>query len=237
MKDNFKILSGLIALLVYLILLFLIFYLFGFRSETKPVHYVKKNSEAIAVSLAGTKSNKSDIGKDIKKTSEIKKKKPKPKKIRNITSKKPAPSKSKIAKKPAKKIEAKSLFSDVNTAKNKDMKDKKSKSSKKTASQKVSESLRKPNNSDKGVENRYFAAIQDRLKDWPAQVNYAGELISVRLKIYSSGKFEFKIEKLSSNSEFNEALIAYLKQLQQIGLQKHSRARPYDVLVEFEATE
>ena len=234
MKDNFKLISGVIAIGIYLSLIAVLLYYFNYRSSESSVHYVKKNSDAIAVSLAG--GRKKSIEKKRKKATSSKKEKEKPKKIRNITSPNRTVQKSKKTKKKAKKIKTKSLFSSIKTPAKKS-KTKASKPSEKTASQRVAESMKKTQLQDKGVENRYFASVEEKLRGWPAQANYAGEQISVWLKVYPSGTFEFKIQKLSANSEFNEALITYLKQLQEIGLGRHNNPKPYQIEVEFEATE
>ncbi len=232
MKDRFKLISGALAIGVYLCLVAVLLYYFNYRNTDRAVHYVKKNSHAMAVSLAG--GRRKSIEKKGKKSTASKKEKPK--KIRNITSPNKTAQKSKKAKKRAKKIKTKSLFSAIKTPAKKS-KSKASKHSERTASQRVAESMKKTQLQDKGVENRYFASIEEKLRGWPAQANYAGEQISVWLKVYPSGSFEFKIQKFSANSEFNEALIAYLKQLQEIGLGRHSNPKPYQIEVEFEARE
>ena len=234
MKDNFKLISGALAVGIYLSLIAILLYYFNYRSSESSVHYVKKNNDAIAVSLAS--GRKKSIEKKGKKATSSKKAKEKPKKIRNITSPNKTVQKSKKTKKKAKKIKTKSLFSSIKTPAKKS-KSKASKRSEKTASQRVAESMKKTQLQDKGVENRYFASVEEKLRGWPAQANYAGEQISVWLKVYPSGSFEFKIQKFSANSEFNEALIAYLKQLQEIGLGRHSNPKPYQIEVEFEARE
>jgi protein TonB len=104
-------------------------------------------------------------------------------------------------------------------------------------SKKGVQTIKKSGTSDTGTKNRYFAHIEQLLKGWPAQVNFAGEEIDVWLKVYNSGTFEFKIKKLSNNSEFNDALIAYLKQLQSIGFGPHNNDRPYEIEVSFIAHE
>ncbi|HIP61667.1 MAG TPA: hypothetical protein EYG98_03840 [Sulfurovum sp.] len=241
MKDNFKITAGLISVGVYLLLVFLVFYYFNYRSADKPIHYVKKNSNYIAVSLASAEKSPEQKSKP-KPKSKPKQKVKKAKKIRNITAPKSKPIKPvKKAKKPVKKIKTKDLFASVaSTKKTNPVKDTPKKSNtqnEKSATQRISDSLKKPNNSDKGVEDRYFATIEEKLKGWPAQANFAGEQISIQIKVYSSGSFEFKVQRLSANTEFNEELIAYLKQLQQIGFDGHSNARAYEIEVEFIATE
>jgi len=232
-KDHFKLISAVIAISIYLLVTGAVLYYFNYRSSSeKSAHYVKKNSDAIAVSLAGAKTQGSQ--KAGKKKRSSKRSKHKPKKIRNISTSKPTAQKSKKAK----KIQAKNLFSSLHTPR-KPSKNNTSKASsrEKSASEKVADALKKPHRGDKGRENRYFASVEEKLRGWPAQANYAGETISVWLKVYPSGSFEFKLRRRSANSEFNEALIAYLKQLQSIGLGRHSNPKPYVIEVEFEAIE
>ena len=113
MRDNFKYISAAIAVGIYLSLVGTILYYFNYRNSEKAVHYVKKNSDSIAVSLAGdTQKHLSEKGK---KKASSQKAKAKPKKVRNIISPKQTVQKSKKAKKTAKKIQTKSLFSSVKT--------------------------------------------------------------------------------------------------------------------------
>ena len=219
MKDNFKIISGLIAVGVYFILISLILYYFNYRSSTKSIHYVAKNTNSISVTLTTQKLSKSKPKE--------KRKKQHTKKVRNVKTTKP--NKIKYTKK-AKPIKPKELFASV---KPKIVKKNKSK----TKQEKTNKSIKKSKNSDKGRVNKYFANIEQKLKGWPAQANFAGETISITLKIYKSGSFEFKINKLSSNTDFNESLVAYLKQLQSIGFGVHSGKKAYKVEVEFVATD
>lgn len=241
MRDKLKVISALIAVGIYLLVVFLLLYYFNYRSSNKAVHYVKKNSDFIAVSLASSVQAKQN-NRPQKDNSQEHKKSPKQNKVRNIS----APNshkktKSKIAKKRAKTI--RDLFASVSIKKkHKKKKHKKSKQksntrAKKTASQMVSESLKKSNNSDKGVENAYIASVEEKLKGWPAQANYAGEEISVLIMIAPNGSFRFKVKKLSNNSDFNNALIVYLKQLQSIGFEPQTYGNPYVVDVNFVATE
>lgn len=222
MKYNFKLLSGAISVLVYLLLSGSVLYYFSYRTNNKPINYVEKNTNTIEVSLA----SETKVSKKALKPKKHNKKH-RASKIRNIKSKQTSHSKSKKSKKIAKKINANSLFSDVSTSIKKESKIK-------TSKQKI-KSLKKEKNGSKGRENRYFAKVQRLLMGWPEQINYAGEIISVSFTIYRDGNFKFKIKKLSANSEFNEALIAYLRQLQSIGFGKHHNSRAYRIDVEFEA--
>ena len=79
--------------------------------------------------------------------------------------------------------------------------------------------------------------MEEKLKDWPAQSEYAGEEAKVWLKIKPNGHFTFKVLTASSSSHFNEGLIAYLKQLQRFGFGKHKGNRAYEINVEFVASE
>ena len=238
MRDPFKLISALIAVGIYLLLAASLLYYFNYRSSERAVHYVKKNTpQALSVSLAEEAPRLMPQKPAKTKQSSSKHR---PKKVRNLNSSKRAAQKSKRAKKAAKKIQAKQLFSSVHTAKTPSKKAaKRTTASQRTANQKQAgrESLKKPNSGDKGVENRYLASVEQKLRGWPEQANFAGEQISVLLTIYPSGRFDYKVQRLSANSEFNEALLAYLRQLQSIGLGRHTRDRPYTIEVEFKATE
>ncbi len=225
MKDNFKIISGVIAVGVYFLLISLILYYFNYRSSTKSVHYVAKNTNSISVTLTTKKLSKPKPKE--------KRKKQHVKKVRNTKTTKS--NKIKYTKKvkqekKAKPIKAKELFASVKTKIKKNNKSK-------GKQQKTNKSIKKSKSNDKGKVNKYFANIEEKLKGWPAQANFAGETISITLKVYKSGSFEFEINKLSSNTDFNESLLAYLKQLQSIGFGTHSSKKPYQIEVEFVATD
>ena len=228
MKDKNKLFSGIIAIGIYLLLVVVVLYYFNYRSQKQPRHFVEKNSQAIAVSLAGAPrlmSTRESLSKP-------KKQKHSPKKIRNIASRKKSYQKSKKVK----NIHAKNLFASVKTSR-KSIKKDTSKNNQKSTKRERNHNIKKPNNSDKGIEEQYLASVEQKLRGWPEQANFAGEQISVMLTIYPSGRFDFKVQHLSANSEFNEALITYLKQLQAIGLGRHTRTKPYKIEVEFEAIE
>ncbi|HEO99323.1 MAG: TonB C-terminal domain-containing protein [Campylobacterales bacterium] len=108
---------------------------------------------------------------------------------------------------------------------------------KSSASELVSSSLKVQQSSDRGVENAYLAQIEEKLKGWPAQSEYAGEKARVMLEVEPSGSFTFRVISASSIPEFNEGLNTYLKQLQRFGFGPHKGNRSYKLDVEFIATE
>ncbi len=88
-----------------------------------------------------------------------------------------------------------------------------------------------------GIENAYLAMIEEKLKGWPAQSEYAGEKAKVWIKVEPNGRFIFKVITASGSEAFNSGLVAYLKQLQSIGFGHHKGNRAYELDVEFIATE
>jgi len=106
-----------------------------------------------------------------------------------------------------------------------------------SASDLVSDSLKIQKSSDEGIENAYLAKIEEKLKGWPAQSEYAGEKAKVWIKVEPSGIFQFKVVTASGNEAFNSGLKAYLEQLQKIGFGPHKGNRAYELDVEFVATE
>ncbi|NOR56296.1 MAG: hypothetical protein GQ531_08815 [Sulfurovum sp.] len=249
--------SGVVAVGIYLLLVTLLLVYFNTRQTQKSVHYVKKNENRIRVSMGGPKT-------EVKKKKEkvIEKKKPQVKKktkerikkekdTRKKVIKEKVVKKVKVAKKP-KKIEKKAppkkvnkpkdLFASVATKKKPERKKVKEKTVKqkvlakkevKSASELFSESLKEQKRSDSGIENAYLAAIEEKLKGWPAQSEYAGESVKVWLKVETDGSFIFKIRSASSNDDFNEELIVYLEQLQKFGFGPHKGDRAYEIDVEF----
>jgi len=106
-----------------------------------------------------------------------------------------------------------------------------------SALQKVNNSLRKQKSMDSGVTNLYLARVQEMLEDWPAQSDFAGQSVKVLLYIKPSGMFDFEIKSASTNPEFNQALVDYLKQLQVFGFGKHEGSRTYRFEANFVAKE
>jgi protein TonB len=232
-----KLIATIVAVGAYMLFILTLFYYFNYRNDSKPVHFVANKSEIMSVSIAPstpkhrTKSVKKESPKSHTKPKHRKKVKPKPLKSTQ-KSHKPAKRKSRKRKKRStrKRVDAKKLFSSVPKSALRS-----TTSSSKSSSKKSSSSIKKSSNAGKGVLNRYLASVERTLRGWPAQVNFAGEEVDVWLKIYKSGKFEYKVLKLSSNSEFNSALIAYLEQLKKVGLDPHSRSKPYEIEVKFVA--
>ncbi len=252
--SKLKLKSLIIAISIYFILLIMIVIsLYNPSISMKAKKYVEKNSNIIEVSLGNPLSkNKLNINnkssktkKNIKKVKVKKKieklkkrivKKQIVKKIRNNKSKNKIKTKTKkIDKKRVKtktnrvikntqsqSINPNKLFKSINL--NKTNQNSKNGNSGKSTNK---------SNKNKGVENRYFAKVQQILKNWPAQSNFAGEKIRVQLIIYQSGLFDYKILYKSLNPEFNQALKNYLEQLKRIGFGLHSNPKPYKIIVEF----
>jgi len=237
MKDHFKLYSAVIAVGVYLFLVTIVFYYFNYRNSKKSLHYVAKSSRTLSVTL--TASGERAPKKVDKKKVLQKKSRKHQQKVRNISSKNPQKQKSKRQKKSVKKVKTKSLFASVKTRAKPDKKREKRsiQGNKGVVLSRNNSRLKKEEKQDKGIENKYFASIEAKLRGWPAQVNYAGETISVQLTVYRTGAFDFQVKRHSANSEFNKALVAYLKQLQSIGLGSHNNEKPYEIEVLFEATE
>ncbi|WP_456457706.1 TonB C-terminal domain-containing protein [Nitratifractor sp.] len=221
-----KLITGLAALGIYFALITLILYYFGYRSnEKKATHFVTKNEKGIAVTLAGPPSPTPKRAIRPKRESR-KKQHPKP---RNVTVAKKSPTQ-KASKKaiPKKRPDTKKLFSKVKIPSKK-----KEHTEGASGTKKQGERTLKQNKHESGVENAYLAKVENLLRGWPAQANFAGEEIDIRLKIYKDGSFDYKILKLSGNPDFNRELINYLKQLQRIGFGSHARKKPYEIEVKF----
>ncbi len=237
------------SILIYLIIIVSIFSI-ALYSPNKEIakNFTEKKSETIEVSLGSPQSSKSykTINKKksvksnkkpkkavIKKVSKPKKKKV-IKKVRNIkhkshkkSVKKPVKTKVKKSKsqKP-KKVNTNSLFKNLP----KNISDDKDSSSRPKGNS--GKSLKRVNK-NRGIVNSYFAKIQNTLKGWPAQSNFAGERVRVKLTVYSTGLFKYKIVSHSLNPEFNRALQRYLEQLKKFGFGSHSSPKPYNIVVEF----
>jgi len=236
------------SILLYLIIITLILAVTIFSSEPhKAKHYVMKNSNVIEVSLGSPNQKQShNLARKSKKSSTQKKRKKeskKPhktlkkhlKKVRNYKKATRKPMKKRLSKRASKKVVPKKKAHRVNTQKlfkNLPSSLTKSQNEHHAISGKSGQSLRKVNK-DRGVVNRYFANVQNKLKGWPAQSDFAGERVSVQLTVYSTGLFDYKILHKSINPAFNSSLQNYLEQLKRIGFGPHSNPTPYKIIVDF----
>ncbi|UPT77003.1 TonB C-terminal domain-containing protein [Sulfurovum sp. XGS-02] len=265
-KKPSTLISGLLAVGIYIGVISLLLFYFNTRDEKKPVHFVKKNEERIRVSMSTPKPQvKKEITTAPKKVVKPKPKpKPKPKKevkkkvVEKKIIKEKVVKKAKVVKKkkdvnttkPKKVNKPKDLFANI-TSKKKIEKPKpvktipvkpkkveiKKVANKTSASDLVSDSLKREKQSDTGIENAYLAKIEEKLKGWPAQSEYAGEKAKVWLRVEPNGRFQYEVITASGNEAFNTGLMAYLEQLQKIGFGPHKGNRAYELDVEFVATE
>jgi len=229
--------TGILALTIYLMMIGLLLYYFNHHTDKKNIHFVKKNSERVVVSLSGSKS-RSKSNSQVKKSKNSKKKK-------SLKDKKPIKKKKRVKK--SKNIKKKKV-SKSSKSTQKEKKTKKTKISKKNQKPKKINSLfdniddkklidSNKKKQDRGVENAYFAKIQDILQGWNAQSDFAGESATIWVKINRDGSFKFKLLRPSNNLEFNNGLIEYIKQLQKIGFDPHKNSKSYELEVEFVAKE
>ncbi len=238
MENRFKVLSGLLAFLVYFLLVGLLLNYFNHHTKNRSVHYSQMSSKAITVSLAPSldKTNKAEKKSKPKKKSKTKTKPKKSSKSKKSAEKKKtksvSPRPSKVSKKnnqkkPKKKIQVHKLFDKVSEKKPIEKTEKKS----------TKNRLKKSKSQNRGIKNIYFAKVEKMLYNWPSQSEFAGEAIKVWLKINQDGSFTFKILSASNNEDFNRGLIQYLEQLQGIGFDSHQNTKPYELNVEFVAKE
>ena len=252
-------LSGLVAIGIYLSLFGLLIYYFNSYHQKKSIHYVKKNENHIRITMhTPTHKEQNTAHKEApKKTLPPKKKikqKPKKKRVPKKINRRKKIIKEKIVKKtkpkkikkpPKKRVikkrnKPKDLFANLKTNKKpatSKIKQKHTQKRDKSASDLLQETQKIQKQRDSGIENAYFALIEQKLKGWPAQSEYAGEKAKVWIKVEPSGSFVFKVISASSNIDFNKGLVAYLKQLQQFGFGKHRAKRAYEINVEFIATQ
>ncbi len=262
-KKSSTLISGLLAVGIYISVIGLLLFYFNTRDAKKPVHFVKKNEERIRVSMSEPKPQVKKEIKPAPKKIEKHKPKPKPKKavkkkvVEKKVIKEKVVKKAKVVKKkkdvnttrPKKVNKPKDLFANISSKKTveqpkkvkipvKPKKDTLKKISEKpSASDLVSDSLKKQKKSDVGIENAYLAKIEEKLKGWPAQSEYAGEKAKVWLRVEPNGTFQYKVVTASGNEAFNTGLMAYLEQLKKIGFGPHKGNRAYELDVEFVATE
>jgi protein TonB len=254
-----KLIWGASAFAIYFLLVGMLVFYFNTRHEEKSKHYVKKDEHRIQVALSGAEKKT----KTVKKTKPKPKHKPVVKKHSKPKPRKTAKKrvlKEKVVKKTVKKRDtnrtkprkkALDLFANIKTERKKSIiqvseKPIKTKPKKqlikvtdkpKSASERISNSLKQQKSMDSGVENAYLAKVQSMLEGWPAQSEYAGEKVKVLLKIDPTGMFEFELKTASNNENFNRGLVEYLQQLQLIGFGRHKGSRTYQFEAEFIAKE
>jgi len=253
---SLKLFPGILAVGIYFFLIFLIFLYFNSSNEDKSKRYVKKNEDRIQVAISSSsqisKHKKIDIkvtDKPIENIKKVVKKKKVEKRVKPKTKPKPKSKlkpKPKAKTKPKKQVKPQDLFANVSTKKKIDLtvSDKPIKSKpkkdiikvtdkKKSATQRINDSLKNQKTMNSGVENAYLAKVQRMLEDWPAQSDYAGKEVKVILYIEPSGFFEFKIISASTNPDFNQGLELYLEQLQEFGFGRHKGSRTYTFQADF----
>ena len=243
MEKHFKLLSGILAFAIYFLLIGLLINYFNHHRNKKSVHYVEKRDNRIVVSLS-----------DLPKKTVSPRKRPKPKvkskpRVKPKQKAQPEPKKVPEKKKEIKKTLSKTVKPKIEEEKSKNrkkvnlnnlfdkIKEKKPVVKEVQKPKKKEEKAKKTRRRDRGIENAYFAKVERMLQNWPAQSEFAGERIRVWLRIRQDGSFSFKILSASGNEAFNSELIAYLKQLQQIGFGSHQNSRPYELNVDFVARE
>jgi protein TonB len=234
-------LTGILATSIYLFFVGLLFYYFNHHSEKKSIHFVKKNSERISVSIPAQnskadKSNPKHIKKSLSKPKKkvVKKKVTKKKVVKKKATKKKVVKKKVVKKRVKKRTIEKSRREKKQKAKVSNLFDKigdKKPSNRKDGKKRKKEDL------DRGILNAYLANLEDILQGWSAQSEFAGESAKIWLKINRDGSFKFKLISPSNNQDFNSGLIQYLKQLQKIGFDPHKNSKPYELNIEFIAKE
>ena len=258
---------GLLAVAVYAAIVGIMLAYFDYKRHNRPKRYVQKNDDAIRVALAAPSSSVAAQPLKRPHTSRRKPKKAATPKSQSVRKTKPTrsakthtkrKSPSKVRKNVVKRDtnrtrrrrqkSAKELFASLPSAKRPHITVSSKPLPPKTARQlftmvdakprkDAQHSLKKQRRKERGVEDAYLAKVQRMLEDWPSQSDFAGERVKVYLKIRPSGYFEFEFKQKADNPAFNEALRAYLEQLQTIGFGPHKGKRTYLFEAEFVAKE
>ncbi len=88
-------------------------------------------------------------------------------------------------------------------------------------------------NSDSGVKNAYIAKVKRHMNNWNANSAYRGKRVSLKLTIYNSGKFSYKIIS-GADGAMRASLSQFLDRLNRMGqLSRHSKSTPYSIRVDF----
>lgn len=85
-------------------------------------------------------------------------------------------------------------------------------------------------NRERGVENAYIAKVKRHMMNWDA-VGAKGQMVSIKLTIYNSGKFRYTASGVSG--AMMSSLRNYLDTLNRMGLGRHQKATPYSINVNF----
>jgi len=85
-------------------------------------------------------------------------------------------------------------------------------------------------NRDKGIENAYIAKVKRHMNNWDA-VGAKGQMVTINLTIYNSGKFKYKASGISGS--MMSSLREYLNTLNRMGLGRHKKSTPYSIQVRF----
>ncbi|HHD75502.1 MAG TPA: hypothetical protein ENK82_03690 [Campylobacterales bacterium] len=85
-------------------------------------------------------------------------------------------------------------------------------------------------NRERGIENAYIAKVKRHMMNWNA-VGARGQMVSIRLTIFNSGKFRYTASGVSG--PMMSSLRSYLDQLNRMGLGRHQKSTPYSIRVDF----
>ena len=89
--------------------------------------------------------------------------------------------------------------------------------------------------SGSGEVDAYLSKVYRRLyQSWYPNPAFAGSKATARLVIYPDGTFTFRLLYPSDNRQFNESLIQYLDEIQQMRLPAHRKGKKLVVDIEFE---
>ena len=88
-------------------------------------------------------------------------------------------------------------------------------------------------NRDKGIKNAYVSKVKRHLNNWNADSVHKGKRVTLKLTIYSSGKFSYTILS-GGDSNMKKSLSRFLDRLNRMGqLGRHSKSSPYSIKVNF----
>lgn len=85
-------------------------------------------------------------------------------------------------------------------------------------------------NRERGVENAYIAKVKRHMMNWDA-VGAKGQMVTIHLTIFNSGKFRYTASGVSG--AMMSSLRHYLDTLNRMGLGRHQKSTPYSIRVDF----